>query len=61
MTDEIEDLYALADECREWAQTSRDHYQRDEDVRERQCELQFTRLAKKLDDIAKRLADRATA
>ncbi|MET0722503.1 MAG: hypothetical protein ABWY64_16960 [Tardiphaga sp.] len=49
MREEIEDLHALADECREWARTS---------DRESFLEQEFLRLAKQLDEIAKRLAEK---
>jgi hypothetical protein len=57
MIDEIEELHALADECREWA--NRVHISQGERVPSpeeysRECK----RLATKLDEIAKRLAAR---
>lgn len=58
MNDEIEELWTLADECSAWAKASRENYQKDEDPRERQCEIEFNRLATKLDEIAKRIAAR---
>ncbi|MET1112383.1 MAG: hypothetical protein ABWX67_12730 [Allosphingosinicella sp.] len=51
MRDEIEDLWSLADECREWSKLSREQDNLGEMA-------EFNRLAKKLDEIAKRLAEK---
>jgi len=55
MRDEIEDLNALADECREWAKVHGVDQPASEDVH-RAMVNEFKRLANKLDEIAKRLA-----
>jgi hypothetical protein len=58
MKDEIEDLRRLADECREWAAT----FQRArKNPGPHPAGEAFQRLAEKLDNIAKRLAEREPA
>jgi len=49
MLDEIEELWALANECREWARTWKS---------DSQTSREFLRVADKLDEIANRLAAR---
>ena len=56
MMDEIEDLHALADECREWAQGLT--LAPIEAKLRHDIQVEFARLADKLDEIAKRLAAR---
>jgi len=52
--DEIEDLHALADECREWGCEPHDELTEEE---VRAVAGEFKRLADKLDAIAKRLTE----
>jgi hypothetical protein len=56
MRDEIEELWSLAEECREWARPVDDADKTTAHVRA--CKAQFWRLAKKLDAIAKTLSTR---
>ena len=54
MRDEIEELWSLADDCREWAKQQMAY----EVPTVTATRIEFQRLADKLDEIAKRLAAR---
>ena len=56
MMDEIEELWALAEECREWSHNTGTHSIGSHS--DLQIEEEFRRLAQKLDDIGNRLAGR---
>jgi hypothetical protein len=59
MMDEIEELWKLADECREWARGPLDHPKPGQpSPNPRAVCNEFERLAKKLDEIANALAAR---
>lgn len=54
MNDILEELWSLADECREWARGDID----DRDVKAAAVRAEFNRLARRLDAIAKDLGAR---
>lgn len=56
MMDEIEELWKLAEECREWARETT-HAAADTKLRD-DLQAEFDRLAEKIDWIARRLAAR---
>jgi len=57
MKDEVEDLHALADECREWAKVHGVDQPAAADVHSAMV-TEFKRLADQLDAIAKRLTEK---